>query len=387
MTWPFLRYETTNVELENNLAPTFSNESGISYYNEALNDYEYMVNNRFHPSTTARWEIQNIKKAQKNTIRSFWETTLSRGEYDLTLIDHRKRLLFETSWNQWKTRFSKKNGGIGSVFCDFESSVDWTAPCFAMYTMAENNLNDHCLDSASNLSLVDGSLVNKAGDANILRNNGYALKLIGDGNIQTGASGTVSWPKGDSYNNLSIFFQFRTGETGTTAPTPLTLVNLTDGTDYVRVDAVNNDGSSFAITGRIRTGGTVVTVIGDVTWPQGLIDTWYDVMLTYDAIHSNVYVYYIATDTGATFTDFLYGLTDISDGIASTLTPSSVYPSDTTWTTVELLKEQSAQALKTGENAHLQNVMIFDDFIPPSQFNTLRRLAYMWNSKTVSYPK
>jgi hypothetical protein len=223
--------------------------------------------------------------------------------------------------------------------------------------------------SGHDLAVDDGVMVDYATDTDVLRRTGYALRVIGAGGPTIGANGAVRWTSGNQYNSLTLFCQVRP------RPTPIdsiALVRLTNGTDEFSI----NLSLSNELYGYISNDGSTANVTkADTSMPTLTGGTWYDVAVTYDAVNSDVHVYY-ALSSVSSFTDFLSGQTNTETGIFSTLS-AAVYPPNVAWTDLSLLRKTAC----TGYY-YLQNAMIFDDFITPAEFNTLRRLCYMWNFKT-----
>ena len=88
-----------------------------------------------------------------------------------------------------------------------------------------------------------------------------------------------------------------------------------------------------------------------------------------------------AAASNSSFTRFLDGTDALSDGVASYLS-SAVYPNQTIYNNFRLLAESTVDTLIEDEKAYIQNAMVFDGYLSAMQFNMIRKLCYIWNSKT-----
>ncbi len=379
---PLFRYETSILEFGKEIfAPSFPIQAGENYHTYPTEKPKYTVTNRNYGTAETPWRTEDIKQANRDTIYTFWETDLDKGYYDFTVIDHRKRMLFEASWNNWVETWSKRNGGVYTIDYNLESSLPWTPPVFGAYTMADDTLNNHTLDSYE-LTAQDGSITS----SDILRSNGSGLKLTGDGSSTglVGASGVVSWKRESKFNNLSLFCQFKLPLVKSGAVSLIEISSI--GSHKYRINLEANSASDNKIYGNIQNAGSY-TEIRKAVGSYHLCDTstWYDVALTYDDGYQRAYLYIIeSADTS--FTDFLSGTSSEDEQIGE-YNENAVLPPDTTWTACNLLKETTAVGLHNANDAFLQNAFIFDGFLSTIDFNMLRRLCYMWNNKTAVYPK
>jgi hypothetical protein len=253
--------------------------------------------------------------------------------------------------------------------------------------MSANNLNSHNLSVGANAAVDDGVLVDVGTDTGILRANGYALKLVGDGTTSalTGASASVNWYRRTEKNNITIFCQAKSSLVDGGS---LALAEVTSGTSLFSIRIGNNTTNNL-IYGFVGTGANVAVITKSAEAYHTMeLNTWYDVALTYDAVNNVEYIYVVPSAVSS-FTNFLSGASAVSDQIGSeniggNHTPAAV------WTAVSMLKEYDNnvyKVLETSATAYLQNVMIFNAYISPMEFNFLRRLCYHWNKKTGVYPK
>lgn len=375
---PYFRYGSSNtLDLSQSvIAPNFPVQSGLSLHTYPSGKMSYVTSSRLYGNTNFAYTIKNVKRDDLETIKEFWDSELSQGYYDFTIIDNRARMLFDASWIEWRKRWRKKYGGIYDVIIDVDSSFPWTPPCLGAYLMTNNNLNNHTLQG-SNLTVTDGVLTTNDSDSNVLRLNGYALKMTGDGGSSqlTGATGVVDW-KSNIEGSLSIFCQFRGVDHVTNR---VNLVQLTNSGNTISYALWQTD-TEFG--GDVN--GNFVGVSAG-TYHAISTGTWYDCAISYDAHNENIYIY-IAPSALTSFTDFRSGSTDITDGTGSYMsTPTA--PSVSGYNVVNLLADSGLGGIETSEDGYLQNVFVFDGHITPMYFNTLRRLCYMWNNKLQEWPK
>lgn len=476
---PRMRYATTNLALTGNEAPVYPNPANLELYTFTQQNPQYIVTTRQIPTTRVRWKTINAKVAERNSIWDFWSATLTKGQSNCTLIDHRKRFLFDVSWNEWKEKF-KRVGDVADITYDLESPVDWTPPTFGFYPSTENNLADHGEDSDSDLTVSDGTLTQNGSDDDVLRKTGYALVLSDAAGAQTGASSTsLSWSQGKGNSSITLFAQFSVPDMNSSRE--LDIVKLSDGNNVLRIYTEYNQGSSSSqsstsespsstsqsststsqsstSTSQSSTSNSVTSASSSTVsssssstessssassstsqsststsqsstsasvsstsqsstsseysgaqfrlvfeWQKSgesaeslTVDElecddsdgalWYDVALTFDNVNNNFFGYYtlsVKNDKTWDFSDnFLYGKTTITDGILSQTLPSN-YPEDVTWTQLYLLNTDGGDVfVDDNEKGYVQNVMVMDDWISPLQFNTLRRLCHLWNTKT-----
>lgn len=377
---PYIRYRTSNLELDGISAPVFPVYFGGEYHAKSDRNTEYISLNRRYGTTSIVWATKSIKKTKRDAIWTFWDTTLDSGFHDVTLIDNRGRFLFESSWNTWREKWIKKNGGVFSVDYVIESPVVWTPPSFGAFLSTTNSLTNHNL-SGDDINVSDGVMTLKSSDNNIIRGNGYALVVSANvGSALTGATGTVRWRASDGNPSYAIFCQFRAPQL--TSPLHLAEMIDLDGARY-SLRLHQKDASDNFLTAQIDTGAQSNFITkADTNYVECDVDTWYDACISYDA-HTDKYAlfYTKAQDpTTENFSVFLDGLSDIEDGIAQT--ESNDLPvSSRMWETVYLLRETAVNTISTG-TAYIQNVFFIDDYMSAVDFNQLRRLCYLWNSKT-----
>ena len=197
-------------------------------------------------------------------------------------------------------------------------------------------------------------------------------------------------------------FVYRYSEYGTT----LTQVDFNDKTGDYYDCAFDNINSVGMVTTKLTTGiytykigedanylfGKIVNNAdsaevrkGAATYHELTAGTWYDLAFTYDAITQKSFLYF-AESGDSSFTEFLSGETDITEGIGSTNNQDCTVQ-DIPWTACNILKELTSDVVGDGNNVYVQNPMIFDGTLSPHDFNTLRRLTFLWNKKTDTYPK
>lgn len=375
---PYLRYGTTSLALSGITAPTFPVQRGERMHTYPTDKAEYTTTARRHATTQTGWQTEGVQKTTRDAIRDFWATTLSRGYYDVTAIDNRARMLFDASWNDWQESWRKDRGGIYQIGYGLQSPVPWTPPCFGAFLTTTNDLVSHTL-TGDDLDLDTGILVNYAADNAILRKNGYALKVAGTAGGDIGAYGTVSWKSASGYNSTTLFCQFRAGAVADV----FSVIQLSDSginSNSLSIQLGPVDASNNALIGVIYNGGSSAEVtLASGAHPALAVDTWYDVAITYNAVNAVVNVHWYPSAI-TSFADFADGADEVADWTMSTMS-SAIYPPDITWKVLSLLREYSIGGITAG-NFYLQNAMVFDGFITPLEFNTLRRLCFMWNNKT-----
>jgi len=377
---PYFRYETSSLELGTGVrAPVFPVQMGTNFHTYSTDKPAYVVSERDYGTSVTSWQTQDVKKPDRDIINTFWSTTLTDGYYPITVIDHRNRMLFEASWNNWKQDWKKNRGGVYDIRYDIDSPLPWTLPCFGAYPMAQNNLNSHNM-SGDNLSLVDGVLITD--DSNTLRENGYILRLSGDGTTSalTGASGTVSWKP--SSGSLALFCQFRIPEL--ISPFPLDILSIRSGDVGYSIYAEQQTPDTDDIG--IRLYDSLIS--GSCKYSQSIYtNKWYDVCATYDSQSGENSFYIMPTDEQA-HVPFATTSTDITDFIANTTTGSKTAPDNIEYTNCVILDETHENSgIYSGENAYVQNAFVFDGFLDPMGFDFMRRLCLMWNTSTESMPK
>lgn len=392
MSFARFKKETTIKILNGQMAPVYNNDMGIKFHTVSTEKPKYSTTSRIHGTTKFNWLSRNISKTDRDSLYTFFDTTLDHGYDYMSVIDHKKRILFDASWNNWREQWLRMRGGIHSVQYGIESPYVWTPQLFGAYLFEANNYKDY-LHSITNteFTLDDGLRSTNAIDSAINRGTGYGLSLTSsnDSAVEAGAyspsaATTVSFDARRTYNSISIFTQFKCGAIASR----FDLIDLSDGNgNNIRLSLENNSGNHF-LHGTVINDSTSVTVeISAGTKPGLTVDTWYDVAITYDSVNSELKVYFaeagvisIADGGPVAFVDFLDGASSLSNGVASYLA-SSVYPNQTVYDRIDFLKESAIASLPSGNQAILQNIFFIDDYISSMQFNFLRRLCYMWNTK------
>jgi len=365
-------------------APSFPAQEGLSLHSYITEKPFYTVTTRKHGTTAFAWQTNGAKQTDRDTIEDFWYTTLTEGYENFTIIDHRKRMLFEASWNDWIERWTKRNGGVYDITYQIESPIPWTLSTFGIYPMVTAALINHNL-SGNNLTASNGSYVQNSVDASVLRLNGYALKMEGDGSSSglLGASGTVEWVRTTKHNHITLFCQFMADAVLQTGN--LAILEVAHSSNVFRIGLKENAGAN-ALFGKIVNNADSAEVRkGTSTYHELTSGTWYDLAFTYDAITQKSFLYF-AESGDSSFTEFLSGETDITEGIGSTNNQDCTVQ-DIPWTACNILKELTSDVVGDGNNVYVQNPMVFDGTLSPHDFNTLRRLTFLWNKKTDTYPK
>ncbi len=372
-----LKYTGTDINLNDGiLAPNFPNRSGLALHSYVSNKPTLTTTSRMYGTTDMNWTSSGMKKTNRDSLYSFWNTQLSQGYNTFTIVDNKSRLLFETSWNDWDEVFRKDRGGIYDVNYNFKSPFSWTPSLFGCYpiVLAGSSLYSHTLQPYSDIPLISGT---KSNDGNVLRENGYALKLTGTGGIDVGAySDTVNFERHKDNNSMAFFCQVRCPSISTGGLYLMRLFN-----------------STLEMSLWVSSGGN--TIVGDIYYSGGYdevenngtttlpADTWYDLCFTIDAVNNNMYLYTWPSGDSS-FTHFLSGESTITDHLVSNLSPSNMIDA-LKFTECYLFQEGGSGALSG--SAYMQNVFFIDDYITTMEYNFLRRLCYFWNKKTGDYPK
>ena len=377
-------YNLRTLTLSGNMAPVFNNILGLKFHTVAADRAEYSLTSRYYPTTKFTWTTENTTETNRDTIKTFYGTYLDEGFYDFTIIDHRKRILFEASWNNWAERWNRRYGGSFNVQYGIQSSFGWTPEVFDMWLMIDDSYKYYIADAY----MTAGTLLKYASDNNVLSLYGWCVRLTGDdGSAQQTGGATVlpvSWDSTRPYNSISMFCQYRCGG----IDSRFDLMEISGGNDYIRL-SLEDAPTSHHLKGTVINAGDSVTVeaaAGDEITLTG--NTWYDVAITYDAVNSEIKVMW-AEASNSSFTRFLDGMDSLvaadgvvqASGVASYL-PSAVYPNNTVYTNFKLLAESAVDSLRESGNAYIQNAMVFDGYLSEMQFNMIRKLCYIWNSKT-----
>jgi len=182
-----------------------------------------------------------------------------------------------------------------------------------------------------------------------------------------------------------MFCQYRCGSLGSGR---LDLMEIGHGNNYLRL-SLEEAPSSHYLHGTVVNAGDSVTVEAadgiDITLQS---DTWYDIAITYDAVNSEVKVMWAAS-SNSSFTRYLDGMTSLvagdgvvqASGMASYIS-NAYYPNNTVYSSFKLLAESEVNTIDEDEYAYIQNAMVIDGYLSAMQFNQLRKLCYIWNSKT-----
>lgn len=229
------RYELYNYSFQDIESVSYPNRIGLNYSVELNANPEYIIVNRDLPRVDLTWEINNLKKTDRGNIWSLWENTLGRGRVLFTIIDYRKRLLFDCVWSNWVERWSKNRGGIYNISLNIKSPFPWTPPLFAFYPFI-NGLTDHCLDSNSDLSFGSGGSI--VSENLVLTEQGTAAYAAG--------SDSISWFQGKNDSSVSLLAQFKTGEINNGVE--LDIINISDGNNKLRLYAIYSQESSSSLS-------------------------------------------------------------------------------------------------------------------------------------------
>lgn len=371
-----LRYTSTTETLSDIGGPTYPYNFGATLHSFLVDVPQYSQTHRYHGTTQGLLQCDRLDQTRRDSMWTYYYTTLGAGYNAFTMIDHEKRMLFDTSWLTWAEEWETINGGVHRVTIDYQSPHVWTLPTYGAYLFASNSAASHNLDTGSDLTLDAGTLVDYATDNNVLRRSGYALRLKGDQGTSKAASGSVAW-KSQRNGDVTIFGQFYATAVGATGQ--IVLAEMTNGSDFVRVSIYDGGASTIYIVANINNNSNASNV--GFSSAVCVPDTWYDFAFTYNALSDHFGLYCIASNTyGGSFTNFLDGLTTIGDQIGTTESASAM-PRDVKYTTCNLGYETVTGALADAEYVYLQNVMFMDGYISPVEFNSLRRLVNMWGQK------
>jgi len=356
---------------------------------------QYGTYNRIHATTNVSWQTSGIQKSDRDVIWEFWNDILKKGYNDVTIIDHRNRMLFDASWFPWHETWKKERGGLFTIDYNFSAPCSWTPSCWGCWPSTTEDLTNHNL-SGDDLTLNGASMINHSSDNNVLRKTGYAI-FVSSGNEGSASNiQTLNWDAtGDFDSSLTLFCQVRIPVISETLPFYNTkkvhAINITESEEifstenFVAIEFQRLSGALTDLHGKIKYSGTEISITKAAgTVPSLPVNTWYDIAITYNCVTNYVSVYY-ATSALNTFTDFLTGLESIEDGIISTRSDNNIVPAACVWKGCNIAHVLVEDSLSS--NLYIQNVFILHGFITPLEFNTLRRLCYMWNNKTTgSWP-
>jgi hypothetical protein len=351
---PYIRYENTNINLESNLkSPNFPIKAGESYFSFSTSKPNLTYTTRLHGLTENNWNITNLKRPSRDELFTFWESTLEKGYNECTLIDHRNRLLFGVTWQEWDEIYKNMRGGVRDITLNFNSYVPWSLPCIGAYLFTNNNADTHTLNAQMNLTTAN------IGTDTTIRKNGY----VATGSI----NGSVEYNKQTNEHCYSFFAQI--------SPT----TNFTNIIQLERTtihQAITLCVENYLPTIKIRNDTITDSVYCNTSIPSG---EWYDIAGTYDQSTNSMYVFCWKTNINEPFINYM------NEAGASNL--DLYYKSDLA-TTVNLTTHNynncSILGVGTGKVA---NAFIFEGLLGSMGFNTLRRLCYYWNNQTESYPK
>ena len=372
--------------------PKYTNNIGSASQVDALGNPAYIVQQRNYKSSTHTYSVVNSSKTAANLIEAAWREKFEHGALNMTVVDHRKRFLFEAGWEKYKQRWKMMRGGVFDIKIDLESPVSWTPPCFAFYGMVFGDMSCHSGDPYATISLSDGTMVDYSTDTNILRKNGYALKLADDaGTAQSGASSTaLTWEVGKDNGSFSMFCQASIPEQN--AGNDIDILRITDGAGVYAIRASNYNASTgtMQIEAVWQESGESeesisITDLSTISASSPSLPQWYDIAFVYDGVGNKFFLYVWESAAGSYWSKtnmYLDGETTISDRLASQESPTN-YPDLRTFTELYMLDCAAADTfVDDAEYAYLQNVFVIDEYISPQYFNVLRRLCYLWNNKS-----
>jgi len=235
MSNPKIRYGSSSYTFDTIVRPNYPNNSGIQYYSDIFQNPEYCITNRDLPTNEVNWEVSGIQKTARDLIWTLWNTTLNRGNYLFTLIDHKKRFLFDVFWPTWKERWQKQRGGIYTESLEMQSAYPWTPPMFAFYPFTAANASGygcHSLDTTSTLAVGSGGSISS-----------QTLTLTEQVAAAVAASKTgLSWYQQKGNSSISLIAKFRCGELN--AGAEVDIIKITDGNNILRLYITNVDSSS-----------------------------------------------------------------------------------------------------------------------------------------------
>jgi len=378
---PMIRSEENNIDFSDKIySPSFPVQHGVKYHSYITEKPLYTITTRTYGTTKIHWRSENVTKTDRDTLYDFWNTNISKGDTGVSVIDNRGRILFEANWDNWSETWEKKRGGVYNIDYNMESSVLWTPPCLGFFPMLTSPTVNYL--QTGNIVLSNGVFCSYATDNRVLRKMGYALKVSDELSIlQTGATVDLTpfnWSRESEYNNLTVFCQFKFAGHDAMHMSRIHLVSLEYGADcYFRLILEADD----RVLGMLNNRGTIVRVRkSDLTYQTFDADIWYDAAFTFDAVTHKSYVYLCPSAT-TSFTDFLYGQTDITEQIGS-YDGDTADPPDVKWDTLRLIEESTTAAIPPDGLVYLQNVMIFNGYLTAYDFNMLRRLCFLWNTNT-----
>lgn len=368
------------LDLDGMLAPTFPLSNGPSFPAKLTDNPKYSTTQRLHGTQDTSFRIENLEctKTDRNEARAFYEDTLHGGKKSFSIIDHEYRILFDANWNSWQEQWSRRRGGTHSLSIDIESGAPWTRPSFGFWPMANvDNPERDFIFGLSDLVLQYGTYINTG----ILRNTGKALECTYSAtNFEYAANTTVSYDL-TNRNEISMFCQFKTEQINTS--TNLRIMTLSDSTGNNTVELVARgvDASTFKLFGRVINDSSTNEIQIDALNKATLnLDTWYDIAISYNQANGNIWVmYWPALGQGESFNHFLDGSTLLSEGLSSYQTSTEV-PNSILYTDLYLLFEEFG-GMPAGNQAVMQNPILFNAGISQVEFNDFRHWCWLWNQK------
>ncbi|GAG37003.1 unnamed protein product, partial [marine sediment metagenome] len=143
MSAPRLRYRTAILTLDGIKGPSYNNNLGIKFHSVPTGRPEYSTTQRKHGTTAFIWSSEKIVEGDRDTIYTFYNTSINNGEYFFSIIDHKQRLLFDTSWDGWSERWSNFRGCTFNVQYNLDSPFQWTPQIYGAYLFEANNFKDY----------------------------------------------------------------------------------------------------------------------------------------------------------------------------------------------------------------------------------------------------
>jgi hypothetical protein len=147
-----LKYGDDNISLDGNLRPSFSDDISESFYSFPQIKPKYITTERYFPSVEKQYNINVMKKTDRDLLYAFWNEKLSYGENMFTLIDHRQRCLFNALWDTFGAPETwQANRNAHNLTIKIQNPFGWTLPFFGAF-LFENNILEEYLGTGINIS-------------------------------------------------------------------------------------------------------------------------------------------------------------------------------------------------------------------------------------------
>jgi hypothetical protein len=354
--------------------PVYPLQKGTEYHIVKQSNKNIVNLSRLLPTTKLTISFKNLNPDGL----LYYETGITY-DYFYTIVTDKNELLFDCLLVNKKIKWKKDRARTYDLELQFVSSSSWTPPIYDAYFF--NTFNSWVKPGVS--YFIDGvnyTTPTHSTDANVLSTTGKALKYtITEAGSYASRYSINHWKNFTNEYSFSILLQSLYLNAANVVDHPIDLVKVTDTEgNFISIVIIPYAGSPAGqpmLQVQIYNNTENSTLDSDTIFIN-FEGAWFDICYTYFALENKHYLYLAKADG-----------TSIPQTLFSSVVANHVYDNSSNiegcpyrnWSDLYLFHERGEQTSEVGDAGYFQNLLFLNSFTSLAQFETYRKLMYMWN--------